>query len=281
MVRLSHCFLFVFMLIFPAFYCRSQETILVPRSDGAQVPLRVFSAHAKGCAPLAVLSPGAGGNENGLAYLARGLEAQGWTAVVLGHRESGPQVLRRDIVDSGIRGGLLKLTTDSNAYRARFMDIDAALAWSDRQCRAPFRVLLGHSMGAATVMLEAGAKNKLDLHGRDAFQAYVALSPEGPGSIFPEHAWSGIRKPVLVLTGTRDRALEGGWQSREIPFQQMPAGCKWLGVIDGATHMQLGGGAASDRVEEVVLQATFAFLEDVLHNSCAAPANKPAFIQVK
>jgi hypothetical protein len=42
----------------------------------------------------------------------------------------------------------------------------------------------------------------------------VALSPQGPGSIFPETAWRGIAKPVLLITGTRDQALEGGWQSR-------------------------------------------------------------------
>ncbi|MBU3750693.1 MAG: alpha/beta hydrolase, partial [Mycobacterium sp.] len=35
-------------------------------------------------------------------------------------------------------------------------------------------VLIGHSMGAATVMMEAGAKNKLGVQGADAFAAYIA-----------------------------------------------------------------------------------------------------------
>ena len=62
-------------------------------------------------------------------------------------------------------------------------------------------------MGAVTVMLEAGAKNIIGVApsaaGLDRFDAYVALSPEGPGIIFSERAWHGIHKPLLVLTGTR------------------------------------------------------------------------------
>ena len=258
-----------------------QETVLAPRSDGAQVPLRVFTPNTKSCAPLALLSPGAGGSENGLAYLAEGLQAHGWKAIVMGHKESGLQVLRRDVARSGISGGLLDMTTDADAYKARFMDITAALAWADGQCHAPIRVLLGHSMGAATVMLEAGAKNKLGLEGQDRFHAYVALSPQGPGSIFPEQAWSGIHKPVLNFTGTHDRALEGSWQTRTIPFQQMSPGCKWLGVIDGATHMQLGGGDPSGRIQQPVLETVFSFLNGVRSGSCTPPAYSSISLQFK
>ncbi len=253
----------------------------MPRSDGAQVSLRVFAPSTKGCAPLALLSPGAGGSEHGLAYLAEGLQAHGWRAIVVGHKESGPQVLRRDVLRSGISGGLLDITTNANAYKARFLDIGAALSWADGQCHAPVRVLLGHSMGAATVMLEAGAKNKLGLQGQDRFQAYIALSPQGPGSIFPEQAWSSLHKPVLSITGTRDRALEGSWQTRTTPFQQMSPGCKWLSIIDGATHMQLGGGDFSSRVQRPVFETVFPFLDDVLRNSCTPPAHSSISLQFK
>ena len=156
-------------------------------------------------------------------YLARGLQREGWRVIVIGHRESGPAALRGDQRGVGLQARLLTLVTDPQAYQFRFLDIEAALRWAEAPCKPAFKALLGHSMGAATVMLEAGAANKLALQGQQRFAAYVALSPQGSGSIF------------------RDTALEGNWRTRTLPHAGMPPGCKWLAVIEGATHMNLGG----------------------------------------
>ncbi len=249
----------------------AQQLVHVPRQDGAQVPLRVYLPSFSGCAPQALISPGAGGSEDGYQYLAEALHADGWEVIVMGHKESGGAALRSDMRKSGIKGGLLDLTTDPVAYNGRLMDIAAALKWASATCKAPFVALLGHSMGAATVMIEAGAQNKPGARGLDRFDAYVAMSPEGPGSIFPENAWSGIRKPVLILTGTRDQALEGDWQSRTAPFDSMPAGCKWLGVIDGATHMNFAGGGFSGKTEKLTLLEAKTFLDGLRGGRCGAP----------
>jgi dienelactone hydrolase len=238
-----------------------QQEIVIPRRDGASVPLRVLSA-GNG-APLALLSPGVGGTEKNLGYLARGLHAKGWTAIVVGHRESGPAQLRDAIFSHGLRRGMLRLTTTPDVYRTRFDDISAALAWIGGRCASPFVALIGHSMGAATVMLEAGAANQLGLQGQDRFDAYVALSPQGPGSLFPQNAWRAIRKPVLILTGTRDHALEGNWQARTVPFDDMPPGGKALAVIGGATHVNLAGIGFSKYTEQAAIRITSVFLDNV------------------
>ncbi|MGB8410453.1 MAG: hypothetical protein WCE58_11170 [Gallionella sp.] len=164
------------------------ESQTLRRADGAQVPVRVYGVAAASCKGIVVLSPGAGGTEKGLSYLAQALSSDGWLSVVAGHKESGPSVLRADIHGFDVKDALLKMTTDRAAYEARWMDIGAALDYARPNCRKQFAALLGHSMGAATVMLEAGAANKLNLTGTDRFDAYVALSPQGPGSIFPEDA---------------------------------------------------------------------------------------------
>ena len=202
------------LLVLPAF---AQKRASAPRADGASTPLLVYPAKGRpagGCAPLAVISHGAGGSEDGYRYLAEAMARDGFTAVVMGHRESGLASLRADMREHGILPGVEALVADPKAEQARLLDAGAALQWSAESCKAPFRVLLGHSMGAETVMLEAGARNLLGIAsppaGRDRFDAYVALSPEGPGIVFPEHAWGGIRKPMLVLTGTRDQSLKGG-----------------------------------------------------------------------
>jgi predicted dienelactone hydrolase len=249
-----------------------QELVRVPREDGAETPMRVYASKSGDCAPLALISPGAGGNEDGYKYLAAALRDDGWRAIVIGHKESGATALRSDMRQAGgLKSGLQELVMDPAAYNARLMDIAATLKWASATCKAPFLALLGHSMGARTVMVEAGAKNNLGLRTLDRFDAYVALSPDGPGPMFPENAWSGIRKPVLILTGTRDQSLDGDWKTRTIPYESLPAGCKWLGVIDGATHLNFAGIGASGSTEKLTLLETKAFLYGLRGGKCGAP----------
>lgn len=259
---------FLLLLFFLSHEAAAQQSQALARADGASVPALVYGPGQE-CRGVAVLSHGAGGSEKGIAYLAEALGADRWLVVVPGHKESGWPVLRQAARENGLREGLAKMTTDRAAYEARFQDIGAALDWARPRC-AGRAVLVGHSMGAATVMLEAGAKNKLGLAGKDRFDAYVALSPQGPGSIFPEDAWRAIRKPVLMLTGTRDRALEGSWETRKAAFEDFSPGCAWLGVIDGARHMDFGGRGGSGRTQKLTVAAVRAFVDGAASKQCAA-----------
>jgi predicted dienelactone hydrolase len=272
-----------FLLAIPAGSLAAQERFDVPRADGKRTPLLVYSAAGSPaqCAPLAIISHGAGGSENGYKYLAEAMAQSGFTTVVMGHRESGMDALSNDVRQSGLKDGLRALVADPVAEADRLLDTGAALKWADGRCAAPFRVLLGHSMGAETVMLEAGARNSIGVAsppaGQDRFDAYIALSPEGPGLVFPEGAWAGIHKPVLVLTGTRDGSLNGGAQSRQIPWRELPGGstdkCQWLGVIDDATHMNFAGsGFGADQVKPMVTQTIASFIRGVRGHSCSLPA---------
>lgn len=253
-----------------------------PRSDGHTTPLMVYrpAPRTSSCPPLAVISHGAGGSENGYRYLAEEMASLGYTAVVMGHAESGLDALKADMRSYGFRRGVRALVADPEAERDRVLDIDATLRWADSQCHAPLRVLLGHSMGAETVMLEAGAANTLGIlsppAAQNRFDAYIALSPEGPGVVFADHSWTHIRKPVLILTGTRDQAVNGGPESRQIPFRELPgipSHCQWLGVIDNATHMNFAGaGFGADSVKADVDQTIAHFLAGVRLGCCVLPA---------
>jgi predicted dienelactone hydrolase len=259
----------------------AQQHVSAPRADGQSTPLLVYAAlhPAADCPPLAVISHGAGGSEDGYRYLAQAMAGMGYTTVVMGHRESGLTALMADIRADGIRAGIRALVVDSKAEQARLLDVGAALAWASTQCKSPFRVLLGHSMGSETVMLEAGAKNILGIAsppaGRNRFDAYVALSPEGPGIVFADHAWGRVRRPILILTGTRDESLKGGPEARQIPWHDLPGrhdNCQWMGVIDGATHMNFAGsGLGHERVEPLVTSTIAAFLQGVRAGRCTLP----------
>ena len=234
------------------------------------------------CAPLAIISHGAGGSENGYSYLALALAQQGYKAIVVGHRESGRAQVLNEMRDKGIGGGLRDLVMNPEAESSRLLDIGAALKWADSRCKPPFRVLLGHSMGAITVMLESGAKNEIGVKsppaGQDRFDAYVALSPEGPGLVFPERAWTGIHKPMLLMTGTRDQSLKGGPEARQIPFRDLQgtaAHCQWLAVIEGATHMNFAGaGIGAQQVTPIVTETVGVFLQGVRSGNCALPPDR-------
>ncbi len=257
--------------------CGAQESAKVARADGAETPLKVYrpaSDPTQGCAPLALISPGAGGTENGYSYLAEGLRSRGWLTIVIGHKESGPGTLVSDVGRSGIHGGLTAMVTDPALHRDRLMDITATLSWAEKKCKSPFRALLGHSMGSDTVMFEAGADDKLGVRGQDQFDAYVAISPSGPGSIFPEHAWKKIRKPLYVLTGTEDKGLEGTWEWRARPYDDLPPGCKWLGIIDGATHMNFAGIGFAGKTKKLTIDTVTAFLSGMRSGNCSAPTSE-------
>ena len=243
----------------------------VLRSDGAYAELHVFRPPAA-CSGVAVLSPGAGDDRDALAWLGRALSQYGWLAVTMAHKESGRDSLRERVRNGGLRDGLLALTTDPEAYDDRFEDAGAALHWARTQCRAGPSVLVGHSMGAVTVMIEAGAKNKLGLDSDDRFDGYIALSPQGSGPIFPAGAWHDVHKPVLLVTGTRDAPLDGKWQTRTEPFADLPPGCHWQAVVDNATHFNFAGfGYGHGDIEAKVLPIIQRFLDNVRAHRCAVP----------
>jgi pimeloyl-ACP methyl ester carboxylesterase len=261
------------LLAFTGCAC-AQESVSTPRADGSQVPMIVYEpAHATGCPPLALLSPGAGGDERGLRYLGEALSAEGWRAIAIGHRESGPASLKRDIAEMrSIHAGVARMVDDPSAYRARFMDIDAARQWAQSRCRAPFTVLIGHSMGARTVQLEAGARNSAGLKPDGGFDAYVALSPAGPAPMFAPDSSASIRAPILMITGTRDDGLGGDYRWRMRAFDALPAGhCDQLAVIPGATHMNLAGAFFAGKTEAAVVPLIKTWLAGLRAHRCAAP----------
>jgi predicted dienelactone hydrolase len=259
------------LALLPASHGRAMaaESLSLQRQDGATVPAMAYAPARAACRGIAVISHGAGGSAEGYSYLGETMSGLGYLTVAVGHEESGRGALREHMRGNGLRDGLGDLITDPAAYRGRFMDIAAATQWAQARCRSRESILLGHSMGAATAMIEAGARNTMGVAGTDAFSAYVALSPQGAGPIFPAGAWSDIRKPVLLLTGTRDTELGGAsWETRTEPFREMPAGCKWLGVIDGATHMNFAGRGASRQAESLVGRTIGAFLQGLRRGDC-------------
>jgi predicted dienelactone hydrolase len=220
------------------------QSLSLPRADGAATQVKLYGPQT-GCVKTMIVSHGLGGSADGLAGLATGMAADGWRVIVMNHAESGRGQLREALFSGDLRGSLMEKASDPARHRARMLDLDATHDFARRGCRPPQFVLAGHSMGAMTTMIEAGARPRFGQTGANRFDAYVALSPQGVGFVYADGAWRAVTKPVLMVTGTRDGGADGDWRTRLPAFDGLPAGMKRFAVIPGATHMDVG--ANSDR----------------------------------
>lgn len=93
--------------------------------------------------------------------------------------------------------------------------------------------IAGYDLGAQSALLLAAQ-----------FRASILLSPMvAPGEEGAER-YAGIRSPVLSVTARQDLDPSGFVESaevRQLPFRQMPAGGKYLLLLDGANHARLAG----------------------------------------
>ncbi len=225
------------------FAVRAEAAGRLSRADGATVPVTYYG-RGEECRPTMIVSHGLGGHERGLAGLGRAMAARGWVVIVMGHAESGPEVLRNALFSGAVRDRIVAAATDPKLHAARFADLDAAVAAALGVCRPPKLVLAGHSMGAATTMLEAGAVARFGRYGSDRFDAYVALSPQGVGLFWTETSWRAVKKPVLMITGTRDHGADGDYTTRLEAFRRLPSGPHRLAIIDDVNHFQMSGHGA-------------------------------------
>jgi pimeloyl-ACP methyl ester carboxylesterase len=222
---------------------QAQTPLGLNRADGAQTPVLVYPPRKQThCPATLILSHGLGGDETGLSSLAMAMAAQGWRVIAMGHRESGRAVLRDAFQAGQGLGGINQAAREPAAHAARIADLEATYRFATRNCRPPVMALAGHSMGAQTTMMEAGATARIGRLGSDRFDAYVALSPQGIGSAFAAGAWASVRKPVLMVTGTRDRSVDGDYTTRLSAFEGLPPGRKRLAILPGAGHLQVGNG---------------------------------------
>lgn len=215
------------------------------------------------CAPVAIVSRGLGAGQTPMRSLATALTQDGWRVVVMRHPEAARSVFEGRLVRSGRLQPKTGDEADPVSLRRRAEAIDGAVELARKPCDPPFMALIGHAVGATTTLIEAGAKPRFPTPAKDRFDAYVALSPAGPaGGVFTKESWSAIAKPTMVVTGTRDLRARGGWRPRTAAFEGMPPGGKRLAIVQGATHIALGG-IGSPAVRLKVAKIVVDFLDDV------------------
>lgn len=248
------------------------------------VPVRLYwpAQTAAGAAvPLVVFSHGIGGSRLGYSYLGRHFASHGIASLHLQHVGSDRQLWFGN--PFGVVNRLWKAASEDEAIE-RVRDLRFALdelldrsAYGERIDRTRIAAA-GHSYGANTVMLAAGAtlqRNGHSVEFRDPrIRAALLLSaPPFYGEPALDRILGTLTLPTLHITATEDVIRVPGYYSapddRVAVFDAAGSRIKTLAVFEGGSHniftdrAATGGVLLNPRVKSATQELALAFLHSV------------------
>ena len=263
------------------------ETLELDWADAQReraVPVRLYlprSARASERAPLVVFSHGIGGSRRGYSYLGQHFARHGVASLHLQHVGSDRQVWTGNVFS--IMGRLQDAAQSSEAIH-RVQDLRFALdtlltsELAERLDETRI-VAAGHSYGANTTLLAAGAR--VQREGRavklldERLRAAIVISaPPFYGQAEPRKILSGVTVPSLHITATEDVINIPGYYSgaadRVALFEATASARKWLAVFEGGSHSMFtdragtGGVTLNPLVKAATQALALAFVGAVL-----------------
>ena len=267
------------------------DTLDLDWTDAARkrdVPVRLYLPQAAGVragagarVPLVVFSHGIGGSRRGYRYLGEHFAGHGVASLHLQHVGSDRQVWTGGSVFNMI-SRLQDAAQDREAI-ARAQDLrfalDTVLAGEfASRLDAKRIVAAGHSYGANTALLAAGARVErdgriVDLRDPRVMAAIVISAPPFYGDGDPRRILAGVQVPSLHVTATEDIINIPGYYSgasdRLAIFDATGSKAKWLAVFEGGSHSMFtdrqgtGGVVLNPQVKAATKELSLAFLKKV------------------
>ena len=244
------------------------------------VPVRLYwprGASPAAKAPLLLFSHGIGGSRRGYGYLGRHWASHGWASLHVQHVGSDRNLWSGNPL--GIIGRLQGAAQDSEAAE-RPLDLRFALDQLLQGELAPRIdagrvVAAGHSYGANTALLAAGARvqrqgRTIDLHDARIQAALLLSAPPFYGAADLPAILGSVRVPTLHVTATQDVIHIPGYYSsvddRVAVFEAIGSRHKALAVFDGGSHSMFtdrtgsGGVTLNPLVKQAIQDLSLAFL---------------------
>jgi predicted dienelactone hydrolase len=263
---------------------------------GRDVPARLYwpaNLAANERAPLVVFSHGLGGSRMGYSHLGRYWAAQGFATLHLQHVGSDRAVWAGGFLS--VLGNLQDAANEANAI-ARAQDVTFGITTLLADARFAGHIddahiaIAGHSFGANTALLVAGAAVSREIDGvqrevsyRDPrIRAAILMSaPPFYGAGDMHAILRGVAIPTLHLTGTDDVIRVPGYYSdaadRIALFEAMPAGAaapaKTLAIFNGGTHsiftdrVDMAGAELNRVVKAATREVSLEFLNAALRGA--------------
>jgi pimeloyl-ACP methyl ester carboxylesterase len=255
------------------------------------VPVRLYlpsQASAAQAVPLVVFSHGIGGSRRGYSYLGEHFASHGVASLHVQHVGSDRQVWTGGSLFNVI--GRLQAAAQDVEALARVQDLRFAL---DRLLAGELAprfdrrrlVVAGHSYGANTALLAAGAQVQRDgrtLQLRDErFNAAILISaPPFYGEDDVGGILGGVQLPTLHVTATEDviriPGYYSGAQDRVRLFEATASAHKWLAVFTGGSHSMFtdragtGGALLNPQVKQATKELALAFVQATLEGTPAS-----------
>lgn len=257
------------------------------------VPVRLYLPQTDRRVPLVVFSHGIGGSRRGYSWLGTHLAAHGVASLHPQHVGSDRQVWFGSVFS--IAGRLAEAAQEKEAV-ARALDVrfvlDTVLG-GEFGSRFDTRriVAAGHSYGANTALLAAGARVEregrvVELADPRVAAAMLISAPPFYGEGDPKRIVGGISLPTLHVTATEDVIrIPGYWSGaddRVALFDAIGSTRKWLAMYEGGSHSiftdrgTTGGPVLNPQVKVATRALALAFLRGVLDGDESALAAWPA-----
>jgi predicted dienelactone hydrolase len=196
-----------------------------------------------------LFSHGLGGSREGSPFLGQHWSGRGYVCVFLQHPGSDEGVWKD--VRPIERMAALRAAADAKNFMLRVQDVPAVLdqfeVWNkDSKHALAGRMELarvgmsGHSFGAVTTQAVSGqstARGRLSLTDK-RIKAALPMSPSLPKAVDAKDAFSNVKIPWLLMTGTNDTSPIGDQtvESRLAVYPALPAGDKYELVLNKAEH---------------------------------------------
>ncbi len=244
------------------------------------VPVRLYwpSAASASTVPLVVFSHGIGGSRRGYSYLGQHWASHGIASLHLQHVGSDRNLWFGNPL--GLVGRLQDAAQEREAIE-RPRDLRFAL---DQLLATPLGeridarriVAAGHSYGANTTLLAAGARverdgKHVDLRDERLSAAVVLSAPPFYGEREPARILGPVQLPTLHITATGDVIrIPGYWSGAEdriAVFDAIGSKHKALAVFEGGSHSMFtdragtGGTELNPRVKVATKELSLAFLQ--------------------
>jgi predicted dienelactone hydrolase len=250
------------------------------RQRAVPVRLHLPAGEASSARPLVVFSHGIGGSRRGYSYLGQHFARHGIASLHLQHVGSDRSLWGGSVFS--LVGRLQGAAQDSEAIH-RAQDLRFAL---DTLLAGPLAerfdaeriVAAGHSYGANTTLLAAGARVQRDgreivLRDERVRAAIVISAPPFYGEDDPRRILAPVTVPSLHVTATEDVIRIPGYYSdaadRVAVFDATGSARKWLAVFEGGSHSMFtdragtGGPVLNPQVKAATRALSLAFVRSV------------------
>jgi predicted dienelactone hydrolase len=219
------------------------------------IPVRIYLPASRTASPIVLFSHGLGGTRNGSGFLGEHWAARGYVAVFLQHPGSDDSVWRGKPVAQ--RMPAMNSAASLDNFLLRVQDIPVVLNQLEIWNAKPTNALAGrlgkkvgmsgHSFGAVTTQAVSG--QAFPLVGQQVtdprIKAAIAFSPSTPQRGSAKEAFSEVKIPWLLMTGTKDLSPIGNadLESRLGVYPALRGAPKYELVLDKAEHSAFTGRA--------------------------------------